>query len=136
MTWSDPPRHRKRISLSTPQTPRRVNHQTRPSTSPSRSTTPAQRRRTLQSPTPTSVARMRGLMHSQHRLPNARYRQDEGAALMVALIFILVVGILVTAALSKTGAVLQSDYLVRQQAQMHFAVDAGIERALQSFATT
>ena len=50
---------------------------------------------------------------------------------MVALIFILVVGILVTAALSKSGAVLKSDYLVRQQSQLQYAADAGVERALQ-----
>src|SRR5437763_14430463 len=74
---------------------------------------------------------MRGRMHSPRRLPKGRFRQDEGAALMVALIFILVVGILITAALSKTGEVLQADYLVRQQAQVQYAADAGIERALQ-----
>ena len=34
---------------------------------------------------------------------------DEGAALVVALIFIMVVGVMVTAALSKSGAVLQTD---------------------------
>lgn len=50
---------------------------------------------------------------------------------MVALIFILVVGIMITAALSKTGAVLKSDYLVRSQTQVQYAADAGIERALQ-----
>src|SRR4051794_18459169 len=71
---------------------------------------------------------MRGQMH--FRLPS-QGRREEGAALMVALIFILVVGILVTAALSKTGAVLKSDYLVRQQSQLQYAADAGIERALQ-----
>src|SRR5690349_11038748 len=82
-------------------------------------------------PTPTSAASMRGQMRFPHRRRVELGRQDEGAALAVALIFMLVVGILITAALSKSGAVLKSDYLVRQQAQMQYAADAGIERALQ-----
>jgi hypothetical protein len=49
----------------------------------------------------------------------------------VALIFILVVGIMITAALNKTGGVLKTDYQVRAQAQEQYAVDAGVERALQ-----
>jgi len=73
-------------------------------------------------------------MRSLHRLRSRAFRRDgtdDGMALAVALIFILVVGIMVTAALSKTGAVLKTDYLVRQQSQVQYAADAGIERALQ-----
>lgn len=56
---------------------------------------------------------------------------EEGAALAIALIFILVVGILVTAALSKSGGVMKTNYLVREQAQLQYAADAGIDRAIQ-----
>jgi Tfp pilus assembly protein PilX len=61
----------------------------------------------------------------------ARTKDDSGAALMVALIFILVVGLLVTAALSKSGAVLRSNYLVRDTAQVQYGADAGVDRALE-----
>lgn len=61
----------------------------------------------------------------------SRIREEDGSALAVALIFLLVVGILISVALSKSGAVLTSDYRVRNVAQMQYAADAGIDRALQ-----
>src|SRR3954452_14343189 len=56
---------------------------------------------------------------------------DEGAALIIALIFIMVVGIMITVGLSKTSSTAQSGYLLRNQAQAQYAADGGIDRALQ-----
>ncbi len=56
---------------------------------------------------------------------------DDGAALAIALVFMLVVGILITAALNKSGAVLKTDLAVRNQAQLQYAADAGVDRAIQ-----
>src|SRR3954454_13884410 len=78
--------------------------------------------------TRTSAVSKRGPMLSR---AFSRRRDDSGAALMVALIFILVVGLIVTAALSKSGAVLRSDYLVRDTAQVQYGSDAAVDRALQ-----
>lgn len=64
------------------------------------------------------------------RLLRAR-TNDDGAALMVALIFILVVGLIVTATLTKSGGVLTTDYALRNSTQMQYATDGGIERGLQ-----
>src|SRR3954469_14505696 len=74
---------------------------------------------------------MRGPMRSPLRHRPKSAGSEEGAALAVALIFILVVGIMVTAALNKSGSVLKTDLLVRQQSQLQYAADAGIDRAMQ-----
>lgn len=60
------------------------------------------------------------------RTPN-----EEGAALMVALIFILVVGLIVTALLTKSGTVMSTDFKIRDTTQAQYGADAGVDRALQ-----
>src|SRR5436190_12191206 len=59
------------------------------------------------------------------------WKDDEGAALAVALIFIMAVGIMLTVGLSKTSSTAQTGYLLRHQAQAQYAADGGVDRALQ-----
>jgi hypothetical protein len=58
-------------------------------------------------------------------------KDDEGAALAVALIFLLAVGIMITIGLTKTSSTAQAGYLLRNQAQAQYAADGGVDRALQ-----
>lgn len=65
------------------------------------------------------------------RLRQIRSSGDEGAALMVALIFMLVVGLVVAATLTKSGSVMKTNLLVRDTAQVQYGADAAVDRALQ-----
>ena len=58
-------------------------------------------------------------------------RGDEGVALVMALVFMLVVGLFVGTALTKSQSVSVSGQQVRQRGQLQYALDGGVDRALQ-----
>lgn len=61
----------------------------------------------------------------------SRHHNDEGAALLMALIFLMVVGLLISVALTKSGSTAQAGTNLREQTQLQYTSDAGIDRALQ-----
>lgn len=56
---------------------------------------------------------------------------DEGVALVLALVFILLVSVFVSVALEKNQATSLTGGAVRQRTQLQYALDGGVERALQ-----
>lgn len=74
---------------------------------------------------------MRGPMDSHCRRRLAPARSDEGAVLIVAMIFVMVVGLLISVALTKSGSVAKAGLDVREATQMQYAADSAADRALQ-----
>src|SRR3954471_1719668 len=60
-----------------------------------------------------------------------RRASDDGSALAIALVFLMMVGIIITAALNKSGMTAKTGLIVRDQTQVQYAADAGVDRALQ-----
>jgi hypothetical protein len=60
-----------------------------------------------------------------------RQRGDEGVALIMALVFILIVSLFATVALRKSQTTLASGQVVRDRGDLQYALDGGVERALQ-----
>lgn len=65
----------------------------------------------------------------RHTLP--RCAADEGTALVIVLVFMVVVGLLLGAFLGKSETVTDSGIALRDRTQQQYALDAGAERALQ-----
>ncbi|MGH9247354.1 MAG: hypothetical protein ACRD29_24200 [Acidimicrobiales bacterium] len=63
----------------------------------------------------------------------ARLRHDEGATLAFTLVFVLVVGLLVSAMLSQAYTGFRTTQVVRNTADKVYAVDAGIEHGIETF---
>lgn len=60
-----------------------------------------------------------------------RCRGDEGAALVIALVFLVIVGLFAAVALNRSGTTLASGQQVRERGDIQYALDGGVERALQ-----
>ena len=58
-------------------------------------------------------------------------RGDDGVSLVLALVFILIVGLFITAALTKSQATLVAGQSVRDRGQLQYGLDGGIDRAIQ-----
>lgn len=56
---------------------------------------------------------------------------DEGVSLVLALVFILIVGLFSTVALTKSQATLTSGQAVRDRGQLQYDLDGGVDRAIQ-----
>lgn len=60
-----------------------------------------------------------------------RPRGDDGVSLVLALVFILIVGLFATVALAKSESTLKGGQVVRDRGKTQYTLDGGIDRALQ-----
>ncbi len=58
--------------------------------------------------------------------------RDEGSALLMALVFVLVIGLVISALLTQTTTSLKTTQVVRDNADKVYAADSGLEHALES----
>jgi hypothetical protein len=60
------------------------------------------------------------------------HRREEGSALVIALVFVLTMGLVITALLSQTHASFRTTKVVRSNADKVYAADAGLEQAIET----
>lgn len=65
------------------------------------------------------------------RSRNHLRRDDEGVALVMALVFLFVVSVFITVALEKSQSTSMSGATLRERGDLQYALDGGVERAMQ-----
>lgn len=64
-------------------------------------------------------------------MTNTRAPRDEGSALVLALVFVLGTGLVITALLTQTSTSFRTTQVVRTNADKVYAADAGLEQAIE-----